>query len=681
MPAGITFLPQPQECVWSTGAFDLSAGLALSVDARALSALSVALAELAEDLRPFGVPLTWSAQSVAADAPLAITCGNASTLPAPDVPAHEEGYSLAVTPAAMGLVARSAHGLFDGLQTLRQAITQSQRLLPCVTIRDWPSLGLRGIHLDLKGNMGPASYWEEAIRLLSQHKINAVLLEYEDKFPFARHPELVGPGAFTSAELRGLLQAAKDHFVEVIPLLQTLGHVEWILRCPRYADLRESGSLTQFCPQKEGSWRLLLELLDEMITAHPDARFFHLGADEAYLLGDCPACRAEVARQSKLALYLGFVNRAIARVQAAGLRPIIWDDMIQRNLSGGGLELLPQGVVLCNWSYHPREMTAPIFYYGGPEGHSRFRWASRQWLERDPAVLDPEVQWLEDAPDDVVSFARRYWDRGEYPLRGATLPWMRFYRDQGRPVIGASAAKGANGLHAFSPLYDSRIDNVATLARSAREEGAEGVIATAWSRYSGLAVPCEPFEMGWHTYLAQAAFCWEARTPERSALDGQFQACYLASPDVGYQRAVEWFDRGKRTRNAMLLRRAAEAFEQVRSETRPGRRYLAHLALAARLAILQMAADGALDDARADYARTQSGSLWAERRERHLAEASRLLGEFTAWQRDATRVLATSLNAADVEEAILTQTAGYVRCLSELQSVMEHTTPFQGDPA
>ncbi len=681
MAPGITFLPHPQELTWASGAYDLSAGLALRVDGRALPGLAVALAELAEDLRLVGVRVTWSAMAADPEALLTIECGETAASPRPDVPDPVEGYTMSVTPAGVFLAARTAHGLFDGLQTLRQAATQCRRLLPSLFLRDWPALAMRGIHLDLKGAMAPVSYWQEAIRLLSQNKVNAVLVEYEDKFPFVGHPEVVGPGALTAQELRALLATARDHFVEVIPLLQSLGHVEWILRAPQHTHLGECGSLTQFCPCKEGSWTLLRELLDEMIAAHPDARHLHLGADEAWLLGECPDCRDAVARESKLALYLGFVNRAIDRVLAAGLRPIIWDDMIQRNLAGGGLDLLPEGIVLCNWAYGPREMTSPVFFYGGPEGHSRFRWASHQWLERDPAEVDPQTQWIEDAPDDVVAFGKHYWDRGEYPLRGASLPWIRFFREHGRPVIGASAAKGANGYHILAPLYDHRIDNVATFARAAREDGAEGVIATAWSRYSGLTVPCEPFELGWHPYLAHAAFCWESRDPQRAVLDAQFMACYLASTDAEFARAVDWLDRGRRSGNAMLLRRAAEVLDQTRSETLHGRRYLAHLALAARLAGLQLAADRLLDDAWAEHGRAQAGTLSAEHRTRHLDAASRLLREFTSWQAEAARVLSTSLRAADVEEAIVTQTAGYARRLADLQSAMEQAVPFQGDPA
>jgi hypothetical protein len=675
-------LPQPQELVWGDGLLDLHAGLTLRVDERAWAPLQAALAALAEDVAAVGGRLATTPVAAPAGAPLAV--GTAAPHPdsGADLPEGEEGYSLTVGLAGVQLVARSAHGLFNGLQTLRQLVAQSGGTIPAVAIRDWPALAIRGIHLDMKGAMAPVSYWQEAIRLMAHYKLNAALIEYEDKFPYASHPEVVGPGALTREDLAALLATAREQFVDVIPLLQTLGHAEYILRHPQHAHLRESGSLTQFCPQHEGSWPLLGDLLEEMIAAHPDAKDFHLGADEAWLLGDCPRCRAFVEREGKLALYLGFVNRSIERVQAAGMRPIIWDDMIQRNLSSGGLDLLPEGVMLCNWAYGQRDVRSPIFFYGGTEGHSRFRWASRQWLDRDPGMLDPfALQWIEDAPADVEAFAREYWDRGEYPLYGASFPWIRYFREHGRAVVGASAAKGANGFHIFSPMYDHRMDNCAAWAQAAREDGAEGVLATAWSRYDGLRVPCEPFELGWQPYLATAAWCWEARNPQRAALDEQFRAAFLAIDDPLVTRAVEWLDRGKRTGSAMLLRRAAEVFAAAESPTPHGRRYLAHLALAARLAGIALGADRLLDDGWAQFPRAAAGTISAEHRERIIEGARQLLAELAAWQGDARRVLPEGLGPEDLEEVIVTQTAGYIRRLGDLLAEMERATPLGGGEA
>lgn len=669
-------LPQPRELSWGDGALALGEVGGWRVSAAALPRLGAALEGLRAEAPAAGVDVRIDA---AEDAPDVLTLAAGRPPPRPaDPPDSPEGYVLEVSGEGLRLSAREDHGLHNGIQTLRQILAQAGPRVPAVAIRDWPSLALRGIHLDLKGAMAPAAYWREAIATLAHYKLNAVLVEYEDKFPYASHPEVMGPGALSPDELGELLRTARDHFVQVIPLLQTIGHVEYILRRPEHAHLRESGSLTQFCPREPGGQEVVLELLDELLAAHPEAEYVHLGADEAWLLGDCPRCRAVAEREGKLKLYLDFIGPAIERVLAAGRRPVIWDDMIQRNLQGASLDLLPEGVVLCNWAYGPREPLSPLFFYGGPEGHSRFRWASRQWLDRDPGVLDPLVQWLEEAPEDVVAFGRRYWDRGEYPLRGASLPWIRFFREHGREVIGASAAKGANGFSAFSPLFDTRLENVAVWAEAAREDGATGVISTAWSRYNGMTVPCEPFELGWHAYLASAAFYWEARTPERAALDRQFRATYLGGADEAVTRAIEWLDRGVRTGNPYLLREAARRFDAANVATPVGRRFVRHLALAARLALAQLDVNRLLEGAFAEFARGRGGMMTAERRDRWLADARRLRAALQAWREEAAAVLREGLLDADAREVIETQVSGYEEQLRLLTDELEGAVPLGG---
>ena len=670
-------LPQPQEIRWTDGSYDLGREQQMLVDRRAWDRLWTALEDTRRSWELLGVSVRVQAQAPRSDdAPMSIVVGSPEGQTANlDSP---EGYQLEVTPRGLRIVALTDHGLFNGLQTLSQLVTQSKGRVPGVTVRDWPALAVRGIHLDLKGCMAPAAYWQEAIRLLSSFKINVVLAEYEDKFPYSSHPDVVDQGALTPDDLKAILATARDHFVEVIPLLQCLGHVEYILRRPRYADLRESGNLTQFCPEQEGSLRLFRELADEIIAAHPDSHRFHLGADEARLLGDCPRCQTAVEDVGRLGLYLRHVGGAAAHLRERGLRAIIWDDMVQRNLGADGLNALPEDVILCDWAYRPQSVRAASFYYGG-EARSRYQWASRRWLDRDPSVLSGDVHWLEEAPAHVHAFAQRYWDRGEYPDYGSSLPWVRFFVDRGRTVIGASAAKGADGFNAFSPTFANRIGNVATWAVAAKEDGAEGVISTAWSRYSGLNVPCEPFELGWYTYIASAAFYWEEREPDRRRFDEQFASCFLGNRESPAPRAIDWLDRGKERGHAFLLESAAQALSASESATTPfGRCHLRHLALAARLGRVQGAVERDLGAGWAHRAHADGGLL-AIHRHRALVESTEArLAELAQWRALAHDVLTESLNEADAREVIAIQCDGHERRIALLREYLESVKPFRG---
>jgi hexosaminidase len=53
---------------------------------------------------------------------------------------------------------------------------------------------------------------------------------------------------------------------EVIPLIQTFGHVEFILKGPEYRYLREVDQDPQsFCPSKPGTMVLVREMVDQVL--------------------------------------------------------------------------------------------------------------------------------------------------------------------------------------------------------------------------------------------------------------------------------------------------------------------------------------------------------------------------------------------------------------------------------
>ncbi|MBI4244180.1 MAG: glycoside hydrolase family 20 zincin-like fold domain-containing protein, partial [Planctomycetes bacterium] len=60
----------------------------------------------------------------------------------------EETYLLEIRENCIIIESASVAGIFYGIQTLRQIINQTKEKnhIPCLEIRDWPSLPLRGIH-------------------------------------------------------------------------------------------------------------------------------------------------------------------------------------------------------------------------------------------------------------------------------------------------------------------------------------------------------------------------------------------------------------------------------------------------------------------------------------------------------------------------------------------------------
>jgi hypothetical protein len=184
-----------------------------------------------------------------------------------------------------------------------------------------------GIHLDLKYLMPSKAYLNRWVRGLPDYGINTLLLEYEDKFPFQKYPFLRAEDAFTPGELHAFLGAARGAGLRVIPLVQTLSHLEFALAHPALAPLREApGIPTQICPSNPAAVRFVHDLLNEVLAFHAEDKWFHIGADEAWSLGACPTCAARVAAQDAMALWMGHTRAMCAYVQERGKRPLLWSD-------------------------------------------------------------------------------------------------------------------------------------------------------------------------------------------------------------------------------------------------------------------------------------------------------------------------------------------------------------------
>ena len=245
-----------------------------------------------------------------------------------------------------------------------------------------------GFHLDLRVQvMRPAALHALADRLAGLG-FNALVMEWEATFPYERHATITAGASYSPDGVRDFLTHCRRLGLEVIPLQQTLGHLEYVLRHPRYAHLREAqDDLCQICPCKAEEARPLFRELFADIGEYHDGEYIHLGGDEAYLLGRCPACAA-VARERGLShLYADHMRVAVEEAKTAGFKPVLWADMLLKHPECVGL--LPRDTILVDWNYGwardrfgpPERLIEAGFTVWGaaalrsaPDNHSRVEW-------------------------------------------------------------------------------------------------------------------------------------------------------------------------------------------------------------------------------------------------------------------------------------------------------------------
>lgn len=357
-----------------------------------------------------------------------------------------DAYVLQITPKGIRIDARSESGLFYGLQTLFQLPAG----IPCGMIRDEAALKYRMIHWDLKGYQPKISVLLDELRILASFKVNAILLEIEDKYDFRCAPEVGCPGAYSYEDLRRISQTAAALHIMIVPKLQCLAHADYVLKHKRYQHLREDGFSFEYCscnPEAQKLWSEMAVELMQCFAEHP--QYFHIGADEAMKLGTCPECQ----KLGKAGSYIHKVEQCIDLIRKFKRMPIFWDDIL-RNAHGALSE----------------------------------EDARRCWQLGSKSIL-------------------MYWAYGNGGRRN-TFPYLKAYQSKNMKVWGASGFSGCENWVGSLPSLSFRGQNIDAWTKSARENQLEGVVATGWTRIGSADCPAEPQESSWFTILYAANSMW-----------------------------------------------------------------------------------------------------------------------------------------------------------------------------
>ena len=357
-----------------------------------------------------------------------------------------------------------------------------------------PAVPVRGLHLDLKGVPPTPARLLSLMDVAAAARYNAVLVEWEDTFPWTVDERFRCETAYTPEEVAAFHAKCADLGIEVIPLVQCLGHMETPLTVPDYRALREVPHLSNVLnPLAPGARDLVQAMVDDVIALTPGIAYFHLGGDEAWTFGSHPDTKAFIEPHGKAALYMRHVEPILDSLNERGVRPILWHDMMV-DWDAEALERLGAKADLLVWGYR---------------GH----------------------------PDQTTGKHR-------------TAVSERFLQ-HGVRVWGGTAYKGADGLDADRPNLEQRRTNGIGWAEVAKRLGAKGVFATAWSRYATHTVQCEPIDACLDFLVAMGVWLHDAADVEggldaaAEALEeigerGRFAACRDAMADLSIAREKGW---------------------------------------------------------------------------------------------------------------------------------------------
>lgn len=194
-----------------------------------------------------------------------------------------------------------------------------------------------------------------------------LLIEWEDTLPYVgrlkcvRHPTQ----CYSASQVRDILQAAAESNLEVIPLVQTFGHLEFVLKHERFSSMRESPqSYMDLCPLADGARELASELVSQVLSFHPGCRRIHVGCDEVFGFVSCTKCKKFVRStpDGRTQLFLDHVLHVINQcVSVHKVQPFIWHDMLDSFSKEALVPLARTGVQVVIWSYTPEvESKLPV---------------------------------------------------------------------------------------------------------------------------------------------------------------------------------------------------------------------------------------------------------------------------------------------------------------------------------
>ncbi len=355
-------IPKPVAMTVGQGDFTLAATARIVVPSGSQAALPVAQ-DLAGYLQPatgYSLPVvTGGAQG----GDIELIIGDPGGLQGdPD----GEGYQLSVTTGGVTLEAKTPHGLYNGVQTIRQLlpawITSSSVqpgpwTMPVVQITDYPRYTYRSLMLDIARHYEPPSAVEQLIDQAAAYKINTLHLHLSDDQGFRivinGFPDLTAiggqgsvgtggrtmdPGGFwTQADYQAVVAAAAAHFMTVVPEVDSPGHNNAIImseyndtansllnghpqdiNCsahnPPAWDYTADVGYSAMCPASTNTWAILTAIIDQL-TAMSPGPYYDVGGDEV---------PTTLLSQSQ---YASFVNTEAGIIQGQGKTVMGWADI------------------------------------------------------------------------------------------------------------------------------------------------------------------------------------------------------------------------------------------------------------------------------------------------------------------------------------------------------------------
>ncbi|MCX7717363.1 MAG: beta-N-acetylhexosaminidase [Candidatus Sumerlaeaceae bacterium] len=278
--------------------------------------------------------------------------------------AHAEAYCVLVDGDRAAVSARTPRGVFHGAATLAQLIevTTQGVFLRGAKISDYPALGFRGVHCLSGRNAGDQI--AKAIRdLMARFKMNALVWQCE-YVKWDVDPRIYSPQyGMEKADARKVVEACRRYGLDLIPLLQSLGHAEYAFVGANNLDIAEDPEKPYaFAVTVPRAFEFLFQLYEEIVD-FTQPRIFHAGLDEFTMRGRYPF---RGLPRTETELFMLTINRCREWLAKRNIQMMIWGDQFLHGRDANDAALaptaedakvrrdaLPKDIIITDWHYAP----------------------------------------------------------------------------------------------------------------------------------------------------------------------------------------------------------------------------------------------------------------------------------------------------------------------------------------
>ena len=236
-----------------------------------------------------------------------------------------EGYALWVDANGATVVGADAQGAYYGAQTLRQLLSAGG--LRYASVQDYPTVARRIAMIYLDANSQGVN--DRLIPMLAELKYNGVLvMSNYVQWDVAKAGGFAHPGGASKAEAARVAKLAREHGLEPIPLIETLGHVGWLFYGGKNQDLwqdPQSPDPFAYDTLNPRTYDVIYKVLDEAVQTF-GAKTVHIGHDEVRNKDRFPA-RENGKAVGFEKLFVDDVLKLHDRLKADGAATMIWHDV------------------------------------------------------------------------------------------------------------------------------------------------------------------------------------------------------------------------------------------------------------------------------------------------------------------------------------------------------------------